>query len=263
MYPPVLASALSGATLSQLAHWRRQPPLFEPEYRDSTRVFYSFRDVVALRSLVYLREAEGLSLQKIRRSIHNARRLGKEEHLSEYKFVAVGDTVVLVHGAEAIDILKKPGNHVVATLVDIFGRFESQRTGEVLPLKTPIRGVSIDADVCSGYPVVAGTRVRYDQVSSLITDGVPPEEIREFYPSVSADAARGAKEFADWVLDPLGVHPRVHDGHMLEAELPRGDDPMMLVDGPSSVWSTATAGKLSAASSSRIRASRSWWACSR
>ncbi|WP_159944671.1 DUF433 domain-containing protein [Nocardiopsis sp. FR6] len=201
MYPPPLAAALSGATPAQLAHWRRQPPVLEPTYRDGSRVYYSFADVVALRSLVYLREQEGLSLQAIRKAINNAKDLGKTEHLSEYKFVKMGNTIVLAHGPEAIDVLKKPGNHVVATLVDVFDRFNSNRTGEVLPLGQPVSGVSIHRDVCSGYPVVEGTRVRYDQVSSLIKDGVAPEEITEFYPSVSASGAVGAKAFADYVSE--------------------------------------------------------------
>lgn len=207
MYPPDLAAALSGATPAQLSHWRRKPPVLEPTYREGMRVYYSFADVVALRSLVYLREQEGLSLQAIRKAINNAKGLGKNEHLSEYKFVKLGDTIVLAHGAEAIDVLKKPGNYVVATLFDVFDRFNSNRTGEVLPLRQPVSGVSIRSEVCSGYPVIEGTRVRYDQVSSLIVDGVAPEEIREFYPSVSASGAVGAKKFADYVSERASRGP--------------------------------------------------------
>lgn len=47
-----------------------------------------------------------------------------------------------------------------------------------------------------GTACVGGTRVPVDNVVSLIADGVPPEEIADCYPSVTADGARAAEAFA-------------------------------------------------------------------
>ena len=126
MYGTVLAAALSGASVGQLRYWRRRPPVFAPEYQTPHKVLYSYRDVVALRWIVYLREKDVTSLQSIRRSIRNLRALGKIAHLSEYKLVRSGDTIVLVDGEEAIDLLRKPGNAMLAELVDIFGEFDGR-----------------------------------------------------------------------------------------------------------------------------------------
>ncbi|MER7213236.1 DUF433 domain-containing protein [Streptosporangium sp. NPDC000239] len=205
MYRPVLAAALSGASMGQLRHWRKNPPVFEPEHRTPTnRVLYSYRDVVALRTIVYLRQNDATSLQGIRKSIRNLRQLGMVDHLSEYKLVRVGDTIVLVEDEEAIDLLKRPGNSVLAELVDVFGEFEG-RVGQVLPFQRPVAGVLVDPEVRGGFPVVEGTRVGYDQVAGLMADSVPAEKISQFFPSVTTEAARAAQQFAAYV-EKFEVH---------------------------------------------------------
>ena len=159
---------------------------------------YSYRDVVALRSLAYLRQRDNLSLQKIRVSIRNLRRLGKEDHLSRYKLVKSGQTVVVVDGDEAIDLLRKPGHSLIAELVDVFEEFEG-RVGQVLPFQHPVPGVAVDPEIRGGFPVIEGTRVGYDQIAGLMADDVPAEEISRFFPSVTAEAARAAQQFAAYV----------------------------------------------------------------
>ncbi|MDP4505801.1 MULTISPECIES: DUF433 domain-containing protein [unclassified Nonomuraea] len=194
----MLAAALSGASVGQLRHWRRRPPVFAPEYQMPQKVLYSYRDVVALRSIAYLREKDVTSLQSIRKSIKNLRALGKVEHLSEYKLVRSGNTIVLVDGDEAVDLLRQPGNVVLAGMVDVFGEFDG-RVGRVLPFQRPVPGVVVDPEIRSGFPVIEGTRVGYDQVAGLMADDVPAEDIAGFFPSVNAEAARAANRFADYV----------------------------------------------------------------
>ncbi|WP_246268999.1 DUF433 domain-containing protein [Acrocarpospora macrocephala] len=59
--------------------------------------------------------------------------------------------------------------------------------------------VSVDPDVCGGMRVIQGTRVPYDEVAALLRDGVPAEKISDYFPSVTAMAARSAVDFADYV----------------------------------------------------------------
>ncbi|MET9818235.1 hypothetical protein [Streptomyces sp. NPDC006355] len=97
-YEPKLAAALSGATLRQLSHWRRasgpKGAVLVPEISSERPILYSYRDVVALRICVQLREEA--SLQKIRRALNTLREdLGEWEHLSSYKLVAGPDTIYL------------------------------------------------------------------------------------------------------------------------------------------------------------------------
>lgn len=108
-YEPKLAAALSGATLRQLSHWRRaagpKGAVLVPEISSERPILYSFRDVVALRICVQLREEA--SLQKIRRALNTLREdLGEWEHLSSYKLVAGPDTIYLAEPDHAVDLIK-------------------------------------------------------------------------------------------------------------------------------------------------------------
>jgi hypothetical protein len=107
-YPPYMAAALSGATLRQLSHWRRSSSssgaVRIPEVSSARPILYSFRDVVALRTCVFLRKDS--SLQRIRRAIGNLRSLGELDHLSEYKLVSDNESLVLVNDDLAVDLVK-------------------------------------------------------------------------------------------------------------------------------------------------------------
>lgn len=59
--------------------------------------------------------------------------------------------------------------------------------------------VAVDLTRRPGRQVIAGTRVPYDMVASLLEDGVTAEEVAGFYPAVRATAARGALAFARYV----------------------------------------------------------------
>lgn len=200
-YAPGMAAALSGATISQLRHWRNpRSPLLVPEVSDGPRIFYSFRDVLALRTFVHLRQ--DASLQKIRVAIGNLRDLGELEHLASYRLVSdKRGNIQLVHGPdEAIDLVRHPGQRQILVVIgDVIEPFPV-RAGVVVPhLLQPRVHLSVDPEMQGGTPVISGTRVPYDAVASLMRDDVPAEKISEYYPSVSADAARDAFDFAMYV----------------------------------------------------------------
>lgn len=206
-FPTVETAALSGATVGQLKYWRARRgdhgALLVPEYRDGRTHLYSFRDLIALRTFVYLRGET--SLQKIRRAAQSLENLGDQEHLSGYELHVFGDTIVWVdpHGGELgrryVDLVKRPGQeHLSVIMEQILEPFRTE-TGKVLALQRPFPRISVDPGVLGGFPVVAGTRVPYDLVAGLIRDGVPPQEVRAFYPSVDADGALDAEAFASYV----------------------------------------------------------------
>lgn len=202
-YSPAVASALSGASLRQLSHWRgRRNPLLVPEQgRARGRVLYSYQDVVALRTVVYLRGRD-VSLQKVRKAVEALRVMGETEHLSAHRLVSIGkDVVWRLSRDDAVALTGQPGQQLLAEMVDILGEFDDGRGTVVRPLAEPEPGVAVDQGVRSGFPVIAGTRVPYDLVASLLADGVDPERISAIYPSVTADVARGALAFAGRVED--------------------------------------------------------------
>jgi hypothetical protein len=83
-------------------------------------VLYSFRDVVALRTVAYLREE--VSLQRIRRAVETLRNLGSREHLSRYRLIADDGSVVWITEEDAddpaggVDLVLRPGQRVLVRL---------------------------------------------------------------------------------------------------------------------------------------------------
>ncbi|AWK12915.1 hypothetical protein DDQ41_14620 [Streptomyces spongiicola] len=204
-----MAAALSGATMGQLRSWRQDRghgPILRPELA-AKPALYSFRDVLALRAFAHLRQ--DVSLQKIRKALVTLKKFGEVEHLSSYSLVADGDSIVLVgHEHEhATDLVKHPGQRVIATMADILQEF-APRPGVVVPhLLQPKLNVSVDPETQGGQPVITGTRVPFDAVAELVEDGVLPENIRDYYPGVTPDAARDAVSFALYV-DSYSLGPR-------------------------------------------------------
>ncbi|MGW1346520.1 DUF433 domain-containing protein [Kribbella sp. NPDC002412] len=202
-YRPRLAAALSGASLRQLAYWRRgsvsRDPILVPEV-SARPVLYSFRDVVALRTFVYLR-SERISLQRIRRALDTLQDIGRVEHLSNYRLVAEGRSVVLVPEGDAspIDLVEHPGHHVTVVMSDVLRSFDVDERLTVPDLIRPRNYIAVDPEVRGGHPVVLGTRVPFDLVAGLVRDGVAYDEIAEYYPQVGALAAQDATDLADYV----------------------------------------------------------------
>jgi uncharacterized protein (DUF433 family)/DNA-binding transcriptional MerR regulator len=202
-YAPGMAAALSGATIHQLRHWRRPTktgPLLAPEISAAPRVFYSFRDLLALRTFVHLRR--NASLQKVRVAIGNLRDLGEVEHLASYSLVSDNrGNIQLVKGEEeAIDLVRQPGQRqLLVVMGDVIEPFPV-RPGVVVPhLLRPRTHLSIDPETQGGIPVIAGTRVPYDAVAGLMRGDVPAEKVADYYPAVTAEAARDALDFAMYV----------------------------------------------------------------
>lgn len=164
---------------------------------------YSFRDVVALRTVAYLRE--DVSLQRIHRAVETLRNLGSREHLSRYRLVADGGSVVWVteddaeNPAAGVDLVLRPGQGVLVRLGDVLSPFTNAAGVQVPDFTNPRPKVQVDADVLAGYPVVAGTRVPFDLVAGLVAGGIPVERVGHYYPGVGAAAAAQAADYAAYV----------------------------------------------------------------
>lgn len=201
-YEPRLAAALSGVTRGQLNYWRRPDangePLLVPERDGRAPIRYSFRDVIALRTIAYLRD--DVSLQKIRRAVANLRGLGERGHLAGYRLVALGDSIVLVDDdGEGLDLVAHPGQRLIVRMVDVLAPFEN-RQGLVVPdFLQPRPHIEVNDEILGGMPVIAGTRVPFEEVAGLLRDGVPAARVKEYFPHVSAQAAREAVDYADYV----------------------------------------------------------------
>ena len=201
-YPTHVAAALSGASLRQLQYWRQRrngEPLLTPEVRAGGRVLYSFRDVMALRTFVYLREQ--LPLQRIRKAVSKLGELGDGAHLSAYRLYVSGSSIVWAESDDKlVDLVEMPGQYqLAAEMRDVVKPFTNLQGDEVVDLLRPRQRLAVDPGVRGGYPVVFDTRIPYDIIAGLVADGVSPAEVAYFYPPVDAGAAGDAFDFHRYV----------------------------------------------------------------
>lgn len=202
------AAALTGASVSQLHNWRRTD-LLVPEIESAQRpLLYSFRDVIALRTVVKLRREK--SLQKIRRAFANAADVDLTDHPSEWNLIDVGPSIHLVRAdGGAVDVLTNPGQTTVANLGDVMGSFETEK-GAVVDLRHPRAHLEVREQKLGGWPTIEGTRVPFDVVANLIAGGdIAPADVPLYYPSVSPAAALDALDFArslsNWTEDAVSA----------------------------------------------------------
>lgn len=191
-----LTSLLTGATPSQLERWRRIGVLV-PETRAKRPPLYSFRDLVALRTLVFLRAQT--SGQRLARAFSTMDMLALTEHPSRYSLGTDGDTIVVLDpdSHQTVDLVRNPGNAVHATFADVFRSFEDFRGRPVVDFQRPSEHLQVDLRTLGGWPTVQNTRVPYDLVAQLVdNESVFPEDVTELYPNVSAAAAQDAVEFS-------------------------------------------------------------------
>lgn len=204
-FPVPIASVLTGATIGQLAYWRKRtpsaPPLLVPEGKRSGRYLYSWADIVALRSIVYLRQEK--SLPRIRRAVATLRHIEADEwkHLSAYRLIGTKRSIVVqTPDGQLLDLEDQPGTVLEEVLMaDVLAPFETRSGRRVPALEHPRPRIAVDPAVLGGYPVVMGTRVPFDVVASLAKDDVAPTEIAAVYPSIDREAVGDAVSFAEQV----------------------------------------------------------------
>lgn len=198
MFPTDLTAALTGASRAQLRRWS-QTKLLVPEVATHPRLLYSFRDIVALRTVVRMRA--DTSLQRIRTAFVNMPALDLTEHPSRYRFGTDGGTVVLINDEDSrVDLVQTPGQYHFVSLAEIFESFATHRGNRVVNFLRPREALEVRAGRMGGWPTIADTRVPYDTVASLVAGGdVPAEQVTCYYPGVSADAACDAIDFDESV----------------------------------------------------------------
>lgn len=198
-FDKTLASYLTGATEAQLTSWARKG-LLVPEIEDGRRRLYSFRDLLALRTMAKLRSK--LSLQKIRRAFDTLTELELTDHPSKYTLVVHDDSVRLVEnsndaGHVVTDLVRDRTQTVLVSLDDIMAPFINFRGDEVVDFRRPRPHLEVREGRMGGVPTAEGTRVTFDSIARLLESGdVAPERIADFYPTVSLASALDAVDFA-------------------------------------------------------------------
>lgn len=197
MYPVKLASALTGVSVAQLHGWRRSE-LLAPEVSNTRPVAYSFRDLMALRTVARLR-AEA-SLQKVRRAFQNMHLMELRDHPSTYTFATDGSSISVFTEDGFIDIVNNPGQFKLYTMDDILRPFKNLQGEIVVDFENPRPHLEVNEDRLGGWPTILNTRVPFDLIANLLADGsIRSETVHNYYPSVSPLAAEEALDFQEYI----------------------------------------------------------------
>ena len=192
------ASNLTGLSVGRLRYWA-QTGFFSPSYTDEApgpyRKFYSFRDVVGLRTLEMLRVRNGVPLQHLRKVAEKLAHLKDELWVSTK--LRVWDRKVVFDepgSGRAREVVS--GQYVEEySLADIINdaNFEIERlrersSGEFGKIVT-IQGVK------GGRPLVAGTRIPIASIKRLSEDGYTTEQIIAEFPRLTEEDVLNAIAF--------------------------------------------------------------------
>ncbi len=200
-FPLKLASHLSGATPNQLRKWRSSGLLI-PAVSAERPPLYSFQDLVALRSMVFLRaKTSSQRLTKAWQGLEKLNLVELVDHPSEYTFGSDGKRIfVQAPGEDAVlDLTHSVGNTLVRfTFEELFEEFTDWKNRPVVSLTRPSAHIDVNPRRLGGWPTIEGTRVPYDLISNLVDgDSVTAEEVEEYYPGVTAIKAQDAVAFSD------------------------------------------------------------------
>lgn len=195
-FPLKLTSHLTGATPSQLRSWRSKG-LLVPAVSDKRPARYSFKDLIALRSMVFLRAET--SSQRLKRAFETMDLLDLMDHPSGYQFTALRGNIFLEEpdGTTHDLTTTNRGNLMTLTFEDLLSEFTNWKNEKVVDFRKPSEFIEVNARRIGGWPTVEGTRVPYDLIANLIEfDGIPLDEIEDDYPGVTPPKAQDALAFS-------------------------------------------------------------------
>jgi uncharacterized protein (DUF433 family) len=185
-----------GLTKSRLRYWARtdffKPSFVEEDGRLPYSRFYSFKDVVALRTLEMLRVRNGVPLQHLRKVADNLAHMKDELWSSTSLFVQ--DKKVLVVNPEFGQpqeivsgqyVLRIPLSEIIEETRNDILAFRSRPANTVGHLSRN-RGIARNA------LVVSGTRIRVGSVLRLHEDGYTVDQIIAEYPDLTAEDIEAA-----------------------------------------------------------------------
>lgn len=180
---------VTGLSTSRLRYWARtgffRPAYAEDEQRFPHSRFYSFKDVVALRTLELLRVQNGVPLQHLRKVAEKLSHLKDDLWTRTTLYVAdrkvvfsdpdTGSPQEVVSGQF---VLRIPLVEVIEDTnkdIERVGRRTDDQMGRVVKIK----GVNRSA------PTISGTRIPIESVRRLSEDGYSIERIISEYPDLT------------------------------------------------------------------------------
>lgn len=187
---------LTGLTRSRLRYWRNTgffaPSFVEENPRLPNSRFYSFKDVVALRTLEILRVQNNVPLQQLRKVAEKLSHL-KDDLWTKTELFVVNRKVAVVNPESGRMEEVVSGQYLIPIRLGQVMR-DTERDVEAMQVRSSdeIGRISRSRSICRNAPVVAGTRISVGAVQRLHEDGYTTAQIIAEYPDLTPDDVRAA-----------------------------------------------------------------------
>ncbi|CAN5795567.1 hypothetical protein BH24ACT5_BH24ACT5_00370 [soil metagenome] len=200
-YTAVRAAQLSGVPKSTVYDWRRER-VFNPDFTAASPVMWSYRDLVLLRLLAWLRQGgmdrptAGEKVASVKSQLSSA---------VEIRFIHATRRDVVLSGENVVDVRDDRENLLPFTdFYRLMGTFDlhepiaelrSERRGPIWApdLVTPSDYSFISPWVLAGDPCIERTRIPTSAIHALRFErALPVEAIVELYPGLNVEAAEDA-----------------------------------------------------------------------
>ena len=187
---------LTNLTIARLRYWHRTG-FFAPAFvEDNPRLpysrFYSFKDVVALRTLELLRVQNNVPLQHLRKVAEKLSHL-KEALWTQTTLYVVDRKVVFVNPVTGLAEEVLSGQYLLGIpLVRVIT--DTKKDVEKLRQRSPaqVGNVAKSQGICHNAWVVAGTRIPIAAIRRLHEDGFSEKQIVDEYPDLTLADVRAA-----------------------------------------------------------------------
>lgn len=192
---------ITSLTKGRLRYWAKTG-FFKPSYaEDDPRLpysrFYSFKDIVALRTLELLRVQNNVPLQQLRKVAEKLSHLENDLWTKTTLFV-LNKKVIFENPETGMPQEAVSGQYVLGIPL---GLIMEDTTADIVDLTrrrtSDIGHVSRSRSVCRNAWVVAGTRIPIGSIRRLHEDGYSTEAIIAEYPDLTAEDVEAALRYDD------------------------------------------------------------------
>ena len=187
---------ITGLTKGRLRYWAKtnffKPSFSEDDPRLPYSRFYSFKDIVALRTLEILRIQNNVPLQHLRKVAENLSHLENELWTSTTLYV-INRRVVFQNSATGTHEDVVSGQYLIGIHLDQIIRDTEKDIIKIRTRNTSSIGkVRKHRSIVRNAWAIAGTRIAVSAIKRLHEDGYSPAEIIEEYPDLTQEDIEAA-----------------------------------------------------------------------
>jgi uncharacterized protein (DUF433 family) len=185
------AERLTGVSVRQLRYWHKTKFFVPTAPEAAFGAFYSFRDIVALRTLRRLRHEHHVSLQHLRQVAVKLSELGQDIWRQTTLYLLGRRVVVKKPGEEPVEVLT--GQKILSIPLRKVAADTQRDAKELLRRPDNVVGrIGHSTGVADREALIRGTRITVSTIKAYADAGYSPDDIIREYPDLTRDDVAAA-----------------------------------------------------------------------